>query len=54
MPVFQGYTSPRYQQHDQLIKKLVTEFNKNKQLFIGSTSGQASGIPDLTEAMVKS
>ncbi len=54
MTIFQGYASPRYQQHDVLIKKLVGEFNTNKQLFIGASPSQASGIPDLTEDIVKS
>lgn len=51
---FQGFTSPRYAQHDQVITKLVTTFNKNKATFIGATSGQAGGIPDLSGALVKS
>lgn len=54
MPNIQGYSSPRYQEHDILITTLVSEFNKNKSLFIGSTVSQANNIPDLTEIFVKS
>lgn len=54
MPTLQGFTSPRYQEHDVLISKLVKEFNTNKAIFIGGSTGQASKIPNLTELLVKS
>lgn len=54
MPTFQGYASPRYQDHDALIKKLVKDFNSNKAVFSGSSANQVSNIPELTEALVKS
>lgn len=54
MPTLQGFTSPRYQEHDALIKKLVKEFNTNKSIFVGGSASQVSKIPDLTEYLVKS
>jgi len=54
VPNFAGFTTPRYQKHDVLIKTLVSDFNKNKQIFIGGSAGQVSKIPDLTEALIKS
>ena len=54
MPTLQGFTSPRYQNHDILISKLVKEFNTNKALFVGGSAAQVSKIPNLTEVLVKS
>lgn len=54
MKALQGFTSPRYQDHDALITRLVSEFNKNKAKFIGATAAQAATIPDLPELLVKS
>ncbi len=54
MPIFAGFTTSRYQEHDALIKTLVNEFNKNKQMFVGGTASQISKIPDLSEALIKS
>ena len=54
MPIFQGFTSPRFQQHDALIKKLVKEFNNNKSVFISGSAAQAAKIPDLSEELIKS
>jgi len=54
MTSFQGFTAPRYQQHDQLITRLVKEFNNNKQTFIGAAASQTTSLPNLTEALVKS
>ena len=52
MPIFTGYTTPRYQIHDVLISKLVTDFNQNKSIYIGVEV--TKNIPDLTESLVKS
>lgn len=54
MPNFNGFASPRYQQHDELIRKLVREFNSNKILFVSAIPVQAQKIPDMNEALVKS
>jgi len=54
MKSFQGFSTQRYQQHDQLITKLVREFNGNKQNFIGTSDTQVTSLPDLTEELVKS
>jgi hypothetical protein len=54
MPIFQGFTAPRFQQHDALIKKLVKEFNSNKAVFISGSAAQAAKIPDLSESLIKS
>jgi hypothetical protein len=54
MPIFQGFTAPRYQQHDALIKALVKEFNSNKSVFISGSAAQAAKIPDLSEEIIKS
>lgn len=53
MPTFHGFVSPRYQDHDVLIQKLVKEFNNNKAVFSGSSANQISAIPDLSDALVK-
>lgn len=54
VPVFRGFEHPRYQRHDELIAKLVREFNAGKAKASGATVFQAAGIPDLTPALVKS
>jgi len=54
MKSFQGFTAPRYQQHDVLIAKLVKEFNNNKQTFIGAAASQVASIPNLSEELIKS
>ena len=54
MPTFHGYATPRYQEHDSLIQKLVKEFNSNKAVFTGSSASQTKNMPDLSEALVKS
>ena len=53
VPVFNGFESPRYQQHDALIAKLTAEFNANKAGWCGGTPTQAAKIKDLTTAQVK-
>jgi len=54
MKTFQGFAGSRYQQHDQLIARLVKEFNGNKQTFIGASDAQVTSLSDLTEGLVKS
>lgn len=54
LPVFRGFENDRYQKHDSLIKKVTAEFNAAKAAFCGGTAAQASLIPDLSPAIVKS
>lgn len=54
MVKFQGFTDARYAQHDVLISRLVSTFNASKGAFFGGTSAQATGVPNLDEALVKS
>ena len=51
---FKGFENPRYQQHDELIEKLVNDFNLNKAEYAASTQAQAEAIPDLSEDLIKS
>ena len=53
LPVFRGFESPRYQQHDALIARLTAEFNANKAAWCGGSPAQAAKIPSLTPAQVK-
>ena len=54
LPVFRGFEDERYQQHDELIAKMVREFNAAKPEWCGGSPVQAAKIDDLTAAMVKS
>ena len=54
VPVFRGFEDDRYQMHDALIAQVVKEFNANKAGWCGGTAAQASKIPNLTPALVKS
>ncbi|MGN0833621.1 MAG: hypothetical protein ACI4RD_08255 [Kiritimatiellia bacterium] len=54
LPVFRGFESPRYQQHDELIARLTAAFNADKAAWCGGTAEQAAQIADITPAMVKS
>lgn len=54
VPIFAGFENPRFQKHDALIARFVAAFNANAALWAGSTAGQASRIPKLTAAQVKS
>ena len=54
MPVFRGFESTRYQQHDALIAKIVADFNAHKALWCDGTAAQAAKIPDLDPAILKS
>ena len=53
LPVFRGFEHPRYQMHDELIARLVAEFNADKATGCGGTPGQAAKVADLTPALVK-
>ena len=54
VPVFRGFENGRYQRHDEMIVKLVREFNADKAKWSGATASQAAKIADLTPALVKS
>ena len=54
VPVFRGFEDARYQMHDDLIVRMVNEFNADKAAGSGGTPQQASKIPDITPALVKS
>ena len=53
LPVFCGFESDRYQQHDALIARLTAAFNADKAGWCGGTPAQAAKIPNLTPAQVK-
>ena len=53
LPVFCGFESARYQQHDALIARLTAAFNADKAGWCGGTPAQAAKIPSLTPAQVK-
>ena len=53
VPVFRGFESPRYQQHDALIARLTAAFNADKAGWCGGTPAQAAKIANLTPAQVK-
>ena len=53
VPVFRGFEAARYQAHDELIVKLVNEFNADKATGCGGLAQQAEKIADLTPALVK-
>lgn len=54
LPVFRGFEDARYQQYDELIARMVADFNKNKAKWCGGNPDQAAKIADVTAAMVKS
>ena len=53
LPVFRGFEDARYQMHDEVIARLVAEFNRDKAKGCGGTASQAVEIPDLSSALVK-
>ena len=53
VPVFRGFEDARYQMHDDLIFRLVKEFNADKAGGCGGTAQQAAKIADITPALVK-
>ena len=54
IPVFRGFEDARYQEYDQMILRLVADFNAHKADWIGGTPEQASKVANLTAAQVKS
>ncbi len=54
VPIFAGFEDDRYQKHDELILKLVAEFNANRALWAGAEPGVTVNIPKLTPRLVKS
>ena len=53
LPVFRGFEDSRYQMHDELIARLVKEFNADKKEWTGGTDIQAAKVGDITPALVK-
>ena len=53
LPIFRGFEDKRYQVHDELIAKLVKEFNADKKGWTGGTPEQAIKVSNLTPALVK-
>ena len=53
VPVFAGFESPRYQQHDAIIEKCVKEFNRHRGAWADANRDQARTIPDITVELVK-
>lgn len=51
--VFRGFEDDRYQEHDDLILRLVDDFNHNRGLWAGATVRQAARIHDLPPDLVK-
>lgn len=53
VPIFSGFEDDRYQKHDALILKLVTEFNANRAVWAGAEADAKIEIPELSPALVK-
>ena len=53
LPVFRGFEDDRYQMHDEMIARLVAEFNADKAGWCGGTPAQAAGVADITPELVK-
>ena len=53
VPIFRGFEDARYQAHDELIARMVNEFNAEKATGCGGTEQQAAKIADITPALVK-
>ena len=53
VPIFKGFEDDRYQKHDALILKLVTEFNANRATWAGAEPGAKIEIPELNPALIK-
>lgn len=52
--IFRGFEDDHYQEHDELIVKLVDDFNHNRGHWAGATPEQAKKIHKLTPDIVKS
>lgn len=53
VPIFAGFEDDRYQKHDDLILKLVTEFNANRTVWAGAAADANIEIPELSPALIK-
>ncbi len=53
VPIFSGFEDDRYQKHDALILKLVTEFNANRAAWAGAEADAKIEIPELKPALIK-
>ena len=53
-PIFAGFEDDRYQRHDDLIQRLVREFNDNPAKWVGASPEDAPEIPELDPALIKS
>jgi len=53
MTVYRGFGTPRYQQHDALIRELVLDFNQHKTVRCGCTAAQAAAIEYLDPDLIK-
>ena len=54
LATFKGFEKSRYQEHDDVITKIVADFNKNKKSYCDGTDKQAKKIPNLDPKLVKS
>jgi len=52
LPIFKGYEAPRYQQHDELIIRLVQEYNADPKCWAACAEGQKFVHP-LDPALIK-
>ena len=50
---FKGFGGERYAQHDALLRRLTSEFNRNKASWTGASAEQAQQIPNLNPALIK-
>lgn len=53
VPIFTGFEDDRYQKHDTLILKLVSEFNANRAQWAGAEPDAKIEIPELKPALIK-
>lgn len=53
VPIFKGFEDDRYQKHDALILKLVTEYNAHRAEWAGAEPGAKIEIPELKPALIK-
>lgn len=54
LPVFAGFEDDRYQRHDDLIQRLVRDFNEDPAPWVGAAPGDTPDLPELDPALVKS
>ena len=53
-PTFKGFEDNRFQEHDDLIARVVDDFNRNREKYCGCTDKQKEKVSDLDPALVKS